>query len=345
MKRLVYMDWLRFLATIAVVTIHTAASLVAVNMNEVPLSNWLTANFFEAISRPSVPLFVMISGALLLSAKRELTLKEFLTKRTSKIFIPLVAWSLIFYAYKVYNGTFETFNPKQFVYLFITQGISVPYWFMYMILGLYLTAPIIKIFIKNAKRRDIEYFLILWLYASVIVKFMKFYFGFSLNLELYAVTNYIGYFVLGYYLATFEFNKLWRTAGYVAGLAGFTATFLFTWYSTAMNDGILQEFWYEYHSPNVLMSAVGTFLFFKYITRAEKERLPRGLNQINEASFGVYLTHILVMTILSNELFTPVKESFHPAISIPVNVILTVLISTIIVVIIRRIPILKNLIP
>ncbi|MEW8969217.1 MAG: acyltransferase family protein [Mesobacillus sp.] len=345
MKRLVYLDWLRFLAIIAVVTIHTAASMVAVNMNEVPLSNWLAANFYEAISRPSVPLFVMISGALLLSAKRELTLFEFLKKRTGKIFIPLVAWSLIFYIYKVYSGSFETFNPKQFIYLFLTQGISIPYWFMYMILGLYLTAPIIKIFVNHAKRRDIEYFLLLWLYASIVVKFMNFYLGFSLNLELYVVTNYIGYFVLGYYLTTFEIKKPLRTLIYLAGLAGYAATFFFTWYSTAQADGALQEFWYEYHSPNVMMSAVATFLFLKYLISKETERMPRGLNGINEASFGIYLTHILVMTILSNEIFTPVEESLHPMVSIPVNVTLTMLISTVIVMVIRKIPIMKNLIP
>ena len=64
-ERLLYLDWLRMFATFMVVTIHVSAPYVGTPYYDAP-TNWLGANFYESISRASVPLFVMISGALLL---------------------------------------------------------------------------------------------------------------------------------------------------------------------------------------------------------------------------------------------------------------------------------------
>ena len=196
-------------ATFMVVTIHISAPIVGIPYYDAP-TNWLGANFYESISRASVPLFVMISGALLLSDRREYSYKAFLTKRVSKIFIPLLCWSFIYYSYQVIDNWYPSFSIKQFISMFLSDSISIHFWFMYMILGIYLTTPIIKIFINHAKKQDIEYFLILWFYVSFIVKIMVKYIGLSFNIELFHVTNYIGFFVLGYYLSHFDMEKNWR---------------------------------------------------------------------------------------------------------------------------------------
>ena len=75
-----------------------------------------------------------------------------------------------------------------------------------MIVGIYLITPLLKIFVKNAKKRD-RIFLILWLYASVIVNLVKYYYPINFNIELFYVTNYVGYFLLGYYLSNFDISK------------------------------------------------------------------------------------------------------------------------------------------
>lgn len=76
MGRLVYMDWLRVVATIAVVTIHVAAGYVS-TLDSNNVSRWLAGNFYDSLSRASVPIFVMISGALLLKGKKILLLGNF----------------------------------------------------------------------------------------------------------------------------------------------------------------------------------------------------------------------------------------------------------------------------
>ena len=76
MGRLVYMDWLRVLATIAVVTIHVSAGYVSM-LDASNVSRWMAGNFYDSFSRASVPIFVMISGALLLREQKIVLLGNF----------------------------------------------------------------------------------------------------------------------------------------------------------------------------------------------------------------------------------------------------------------------------
>lgn len=341
--RILYFDWLRVYATIMVVTIHVGANFVGVNYTE-GLSGWTAANFYESLARSSVPLFVMISGALLLSSKQEINYSHFLRKRVSKILIPLVAWSFIYYCYKVFVGNWiAEFSIAEFFRLFLTNGISVHFWFMYMILGLYFTTPIIKVFIQHARRKDVEYFLLLWLYASVIVKFMKFHYNLSFNIELFHVTNYIGYFVLGFYLATYPLKVWWTRIGYAFALLGISLTFFLTYYFTLAHQGDPQLFWYEYHSPNVLLASVGLFLVFKHLF--SKRQIGRFLGTVNSLSFGIYLLHILVMYMLTDTSVMRSIDSQHPLIAIPSEVFVVILLSGAISFVISKLPGVNKLIP
>lgn len=342
-ERILYFDWLRVYATILVVTIHVAANYIGLNYTE-GRAAWLSANFYESIARSSVPLFVMISGALLLSNKKDIDYPFFLKKRVSKILIPLVAWSFIYYCYQVFvRQWIEEFSIKDFITLFLNNEISVHFWFMYMILGLYFATPIVKIFIQNARRKDIEYFLMLWFYASFVVKFMDFHYDLAFNIELFHVTNYVGYFVLGYYLANFPQHVWWTRIGYAFALIGFSSTFFLTYYFTAAHQGEPQLFWYEYHSPNVLLASIGVFLVFKHLFANRK--IGPVLGAANKLSFGIYLLHILVMFMLMNTFVMRVIDNQHALLAIPAEVFLVVVVSAIISFVISKIPIVKNLIP
>ncbi|WP_338449791.1 acyltransferase family protein [Niallia oryzisoli] len=340
-ERLVYLDWLRVIAITMVVTIHISGGVVQTNYYDGP-TNWLAANFYESISRSAVSLFVMISGAVLLGDHREHQYKPFFLKRISKLLIPLIGWSVIYYSYQVFADWYPFFSLKQFIILFLTNGVSGHFWFMYMIIGIYLTVPIINIFIRHANRRDIEYFLILWIYASVLVKWMKFAFGYSFSIELYMVTNYIGYFVLGYYLHHFPLKRIWEKAAIALGGIGIIATFVLTYYDTKAAGGTLQEFWYENHAPNVFFSTVGIFLLCKIVFAQQK--LGFVFNQISRLSYGIYLVHILIMTILSNQIIIVINELFHPVLSIPFNVIIFVLLSGCVSFVLSKVPLLRKLV-
>lgn len=337
-----FFDWLRILATIAVVTIHISAIFITTNYYEGP-SSWLTANFYESFTRWCVPIFVMISGALILSDQREYTYKSFLVKRISKIFIPLLGWSILYFLFYFIQGRVEL-NPIIFVSRFLNNGISVHFWFIYMLLGLTFVSPLIKLMLKNATQKDLTYFLVLWFYASVISRVLENVLGITFSMELFFVTDYVGYYILGYYLLTYELPLMLRKLLYLGLVGGLLATYVLTYVTTIRADGAFQSFWYGYHSPNVVLVSAGLFVLFKHSNFINSRKLTGLPKLLNTTSFGIYLVHMMVLKAIA-EYFPAFWLTSHAAITIPYRVFVTVMISALIVWVMRKIPGLKILVP
>ncbi|WP_369901612.1 acyltransferase [Bacillus manliponensis] len=343
MNRLVYIDWLRVWATIAVVTIHVAAGYVT-TLDSNDVSRWMAGNFFESMTRACVPIFVMISGALLLRDSRELSNTEFLKKRVSKVFIPFIGWSALFYLYGAYMGYFPA-SIKQGIKHFLTNSIGGHLWFMYMIVGIYLITPLLKILVKHAKKTDLQYFLLLWAYASVGINLFHYYYPVNFNIELYFVTNYVGYFLLGYYLAEYEIVKKWRKFIYIGGVAGFIGTFVITYVYTVQANGQLDQFWYSYFAPNVVLMAIGLFVLFKYSFQNTELKMPLLLKWVGQASLGIYLLHFFLLNNFLYRVFPIVNEKVHAILAIPINTGIALGMSMVITLILQRIPLVKKLVP
>ena len=95
--RILYLEYLRLIASIAVVAIHviSRASYVLGNNINSNLSVFSTAISMDAFLRFCVPIFFMISGSLILR-KDDLDIKKFLISRFKRIVIPVIIWG---YAY------------------------------------------------------------------------------------------------------------------------------------------------------------------------------------------------------------------------------------------------------
>lgn len=135
-KRTIYFDYLRVMATLAVIMLHMSAQNWYVS--DVNGYNWQVFNLYDSIVRWGVPVFVMISGALFL--KKELSLKVIYTKYIFRMAVSLVVWSAIYalFRYDEQQGRLINF-------------ISAPYhlWFIFMIIGLYMMIPILKKVVEN----------------------------------------------------------------------------------------------------------------------------------------------------------------------------------------------------
>nr|AEU10115.1 hypothetical protein PDP_0372 [Photobacterium damselae subsp. piscicida] len=95
-KKIWFFDLLRCVAAIAVVIIHVLGPYRE-QLGQISQFDWITAIIFNSFSRWAVPVFILISGALLLSNPKPIEANYFITRRVSKVLIPFVAWSL-FYA-------------------------------------------------------------------------------------------------------------------------------------------------------------------------------------------------------------------------------------------------------
>ena len=288
-----WLDNIRFLATIFVVIIHIVFPIVEKFEVISPLY-WHTANIVESICRSAVPLFVMLSGALLLGKNEELML--FYRKRLQKIAIPFVIWSLIYLVISYLSEFFFKSTDKNKLLWLASQlksGTAYHLWYIYMILGLYLTIPYLTKLIPKLSKIDFYLFFILWAVTLFLkIPILNTYFP---NFDLTFFTGYIGYLLLGYFLAQND-NYFSIKSGVFMVMVGWICTIIFTYLSSRQEKHFIGVF-YSYLSPNVALITVGIFIILKDIKI--KSPLFQKISQtISNYSFGIYLNHVLIITLL-----------------------------------------------
>lgn len=159
----------------------------------------LVLSSISLLTAPCIGLFFMISGALLLPVLEPTSC--FLKRRFAKIIIPAVLWSMFYlFAEFFYSRDFGTLLKSILSIPFSVQGCGI-YWFIYVLVGLYLLAPILSLWLQKASKREMEFYLFLWLITMcypIIRPFL--YINEGKTGILYYFGGYVGYFVLGYYL-------------------------------------------------------------------------------------------------------------------------------------------------
>lgn len=148
-----WVSWMRWLAITGVVTIHvvggTAAAPWARESRLGALAIWLDIGFVF-----TVPLFVMISGALLLDPGRFRGTGPFLRKRALRIVPALVVWHLFYWAFRVlYLGRDE--GPLDFLRLTLTGDLYSHLYFFWIVLGLAVVTPVLVPWVSTVSRRTV----------------------------------------------------------------------------------------------------------------------------------------------------------------------------------------------
>jgi surface polysaccharide O-acyltransferase-like enzyme len=301
---------LRVLATISVIFLHVAANYL-VGEYKITSLVWIIADIYDSSVRFAVPVFIMLTGALLLH--KDYSLREFFTKRLTRVFIPFVFWSLIYIAYNVYYTKFT--QPEDLIFYIYSQlrdGSCFHLWYVYMILGLYLIIPVLRLWIKNGTEKDIRYFLVVWI--VVLLLFQPLLRKFRPNVDFTYFSGYIGYLVLGYYLSIIKFKNI-RIISLLFIAIGVSITMLGTYY-LSKSSGSLQEYFYGYLTPNVLIASTGVFLLFKSIQQPKANLFTKAIQFIDRYCYGIYLVHIFVIMILNKFGITP--DFINPILGIPV---------------------------
>ena len=207
--RMIHFDLLRILAAFSVVMLHSSAQFwYTLDVNSVP---WVIANSYNAMFRFGVPIFVMISGALFLAPDYCLDVGRLYKHNILRLSIIYVVWSCI-YGWKDCLGFGLKLTDIKPV---LREMLSGRYhlWFLPMIVGIYALLPVLKSWIEHAEKRNIQYFLGLFLVLQIGCETMR---ALTVTDEIHRILNlvqvemvcsYLGYFVLGYYLVHVGVSK------------------------------------------------------------------------------------------------------------------------------------------
>ncbi|MDR2906514.1 MAG: acyltransferase family protein [Bacteroidales bacterium] len=332
-----WIDKLRILATLGVILLHTSSG-TSYNYGNIPNLSWWVGNIFDSAGRFAVPVFLMISGALILSKTYD-NIGEYLKKRVVKILLPFLFWSLIYIVKNLflafYNGTSMSFiEILKFVIMQFKYGASFHFWYIYMLIGLYLFFPIIGKWIKKSSACELKYFLGIWLLTTFIhFPFISKVFP---NVDLAYFSGYIGFPVLGYYLAnkTSSDFRIEKRRAILLILTGFLITVLGTFFIAKYN-GHFSDTLYKPLSPQIILIAAGMFLLFKSSSR-NPQKYSTILLFFSKYCYGIFLIHPFILEIM--EKIHIQTSLIHPILSIPLICVLCFLFSMSIIWCVNKLP-------
>ena len=321
-QHIVWLDVVRFIAMFTVVCCHCTDPFnfypgTAPNIGEIKL--W--GAIYGSVLRPCVPLFVMITGALLLPVRGDTS--TFYKKRIPRVFYPFLIWSVLYNLFPWITGLLGL-NPQIILDFFPYAGeevmqqsfsvsleyilmipfnfsiLAVHMWYIYLLIGLYLYLPVFSAWVEKASERAKLMFLLAW----GVTLLLPYYYQFVSNYlwgtcswnsfgMLYSFAGFNGYLLLGHYLKNLEWSlKKTLAIGIPMFAVGYAVTFLGFRHITALpeyTDEMLELF-FTYCSLNVVMMTIPVFMLAKKV-KVNSERMKKALANLTVCGFGIYMIH------------------------------------------------------
>jgi len=341
-----YLDTLRTFAIFGVIVIHISSPAVNMNMNK-NIEFWWIGNFYDSAVRFAVPLFLMLSGATLLT--KDYKLVDFYKRRFSRVLIPFLFWIAVYWIYR-WSTLPAKIQPHEFkatlnwaVNLFLNEGISKHFWYIYMIVFIYLIVPFFGKWLRKLNLTAVSNLLIFWVVLTFLFK--------STPLNMYSWSGdygskflgyflYSGYLILGYYLMKLRTNLpvINLFAGIIFILSLIVSAVITFYLSTKSHK--LDLTMYNYLSVNTIIQTISIFLLFKDST-IRNQIISWITKTISDYSYGIYLVHIIVISLFFDR---GIYWNFaYPLVSIPLLSFAVLVCSFAIIFVLRKIPFLKSI--
>ncbi len=336
-SRSLSLDCTRIVAVLAVVMIHTAMDFIKFDISS---SSYMWGNIFDSFARAGVPLFVMVSGALMLDEEKEISIKKVFSKYILNIIFLFISWSFIYLipAMAKEMTQNETITLSYIIRNFVTGGIHM--WYLIMIIGLYLIIPVLKLFVKKENSNKILYIIVVsvaFMFLPVLLtclsnlnsvfddlckQLARFQYGF--------MGVFTTYFITGWYVINNDIKH--KKVIYLLSLISVLIIIILVQVTGNYNDA--------YSNSNILvyLYSLGIFIFINDICKNKVS--PHFIEKLSNMTFGVYIIHIIVLYVIKmffdNAHITPL--------SILIRFSLITLISFMGTYIISKIPGLKKLV-
>ena len=333
-NRLVWLDVIRCVAMLMVIGVHCIDPFyISPTMRVIPeYTHW--AAIYGSLLRPSVPLFVMMTGLLLLPVKQDQPLGRFYKKRIYRVLFPFLIWSALYSMFPWFTGIIGL--PKEIIgdFFCYTQGYEsqsltdslkdvamIPFnfshkenhmWYIYLIIGLYLYMPFFSGWIDKASQKTKRTFLLIWV-ISLFIPYLREYvagclfdrngylFGTDTWNEFgmfYYFAGFNGYLLLGHYVKQGNNWSLLKTFFICAVMFAIGYYVTYTGFSTtAANANATEmemELYFTFCSPNVLLMTLAVFLLLQKVV-VTNETIIKLLANMTKCGFGIYMVHYFIV--------------------------------------------------
>ena len=338
--RNISIDFLKAIAIFGVIIIH----ICSVGYSNPILSfNWLSSVFWGSITRASVPIFFMCSGALLLNPEKELSISRLYKKNLLKIVLSMFIWALGYKAYHLIaagnHSLHDIFQAFKEVMIF-NQEFHL--YFLQIMVVVYVFVPVIRIITKHATKNELKYTLAVWFVLGIVYPTVKPFWPFTLlsGMPLQWMINMtyaaIGYGLLGYclsrYLITLKQSILFLAIGFLSVYGG-------TVFMSVRTAALYQNF-LEGMSVGVALLAIGFFGLCYNLKSSISGKTETVITKLSEASFCIYLVHVFWLYLFG---FWGISvNSFSNLLSIPLISFLNLALSYCTFLLLSKIPLIRR---
>ncbi len=337
-KRYYWLDIIKIIACLSVVINHTSGYLLDYTNNAVYATIFYSIQF--ALCKIGVPLFLMVSGYLLLHRSEDISFKE-VAKRIFRIIIPLIFISLIFYIKEV---GIKNFNFLNFTLDFLKAPYIIPFWYLYMLIGLYATMPFLKKMVNNFTIKDYRIFIIFFLLLPSLLILISDYFNvsFSKNFSKCIFPIHMALFISGMYISKINLSKKTFIIALITFITCAVVFFLSLYLPFVFNNAIS----YKLDSSNivVILESLSVFYIVRYLfeNATFKKWVSTIITEISKVTFGIYLIHYLVAYKLYKFIIIQHIFAFNPILGTLATEFGLFIGCGLIVFILKKIPIIKK---
>ena len=198
---------LRIMATLAVIFLHTNNTILNNTQNyQLSSENKFLMSVNISIMNWAVPMFLIITGALLLN--KEIQMNLMVSKYIKRIVIALFLFGIPYAIMELYMDTRQLSADmiiKSIVK--VVEGNSWGHlWYLYALIGIYIILPFIKIVLNNTDKNTHKIILII-LFLFIFCKgFIEKIIGISIAFNIPIMTYTVFYVITGYYLVNNKFK-------------------------------------------------------------------------------------------------------------------------------------------
>ncbi len=285
-ERIPYLDYLRAIAILGIIAIHSFGEFHPV----------------VYALRFSVPLYVMLSGTLLLARPKE-SYSSFLKHRLVRLGIPLIVWSVLFAIFgKVTDMHFSWYD-----YFFRVIFFGQPFYLLFVLLNLYIVTPWLQTWIQGSSKNDqyavVGYALGLAAAAATLENWLLAGSNILPHFSFTYFIYFLGYYVAGYTLSTQSVSisaaKLILGYGLSVMIVAVSAMLLLARYGAVPKAYV----GYDYLSFPVMLMSLCVFLILKKLSLKPYTLI----TALSNASFGMYFIHMLILPVLPVTYAAPLK--------------------------------------
>jgi surface polysaccharide O-acyltransferase-like enzyme len=303
--RLWALDALRVAAIAGVVAIHVVGQMIS-HRDLRGGTQWWTAVIIDIGSIWVVPVFVMISGALVLAPRAHAAgPAAFYRKRFVRILPALLAWHLV-YLFAVRAGLRnEDLTLDSVTQMVIDAKVWTALYFLWLIAGLYLVAPVFAAFLREGRPRRAMITaaaVLVWTLVAWVLPGASTLLGSARPISLGAWTQWCPY--VGYFLAGWALHRvvLSRRGIALAALIAAAALAEEIWQYGHRGEHLVLDALLPVGYLSLTTAVAALCLFLVALGAGARVNPPvpvtRWLKRLSDASFGVFLVHLLIFEVI-----------------------------------------------